>query len=90
MYEPKLKATANSVGHSRYRVRVTSSIARAGANEGAVDIEPVWHALITVSGHKAFTNHKGIAIITTPHAGRRFVVHVTAGDTLVPTSRSIG
>ena len=90
VYEPKLKATAKRLGHNRYRVKVTARIAGAGADEAAVNIEPVWHARIEVSGRKVFTNHNGIAIVTAPHAGRRFIVHVTDGDTLVPTSRSIG
>jgi hypothetical protein len=32
--EPKLKATAKRLGNSRYAIRVTASIAGAGANEG--------------------------------------------------------
>ena len=63
--EPKLKATAKSLGHGRYAIKVTSSIAGAGANETSVQTEPVWHALIIVSGRKVFTNHNGIAIVKT-------------------------
>jgi hypothetical protein len=47
---PRLKASSTSLGHGRYRIKVTTSITGAGLNEAGVETEPVTHALITGSG----------------------------------------
>jgi hypothetical protein len=65
---------------------VTASIAGMGANESAVDTEPVNRATIKLGNQKTYTNARGIAIVNV-HGKRRLTV--TAGETLRPTSVSI-
>ena len=83
---PKLKATAKSLGGSRYSIKVTVSMPRAGANQGGVDTRPVKRARLKVGKTLAFTNGRGVALIK---ATRGAQLKVTAGDTLRPTSRRI-
>jgi hypothetical protein len=59
------------------------SVAGVGANEAAVDTEPVYRAAIKVGGRNVYTNGSGVTVVTVRRAGR---ITVTAGDTLRPTS----
>jgi hypothetical protein len=71
------------LGHGRYRLKVTSSVAGVGANEAAVDTRPVRHATIQLGHAKTFTNSAGVAVVRLKRSRK---VTATAGDTLVPTS----
>jgi hypothetical protein len=81
--EPALHVNATSLGNGVYKVKVTVSVAGVGANEAAVDTEPVYHATITLGHAKTYTDHQGIAIVT---ARRDQRLMVAAGDTLRPTA----
>ncbi|WP_327313518.1 hypothetical protein [Streptomyces sp. NBC_01235] len=83
--KPQMKATAKSLGHGRFEIRVTASVAGMGPNGTAVDTRPVTHARIDTSGQDAYTNDRGIAVIKVP-GGRPATVKVTAGETLTPTN----
>jgi hypothetical protein len=85
--EPALHTTIKRLGHSRYRMRVTASIAGVGVNEKLVDTQPVKRARITIGHRHVRTNNAGVAIITVRH---RHKMSVRAGDTLRPTHRDIG
>jgi hypothetical protein len=85
--EPRLHATVTRLGHGRYRVKVTASVAGVGLNERHDDIQPVQRARITV-GHRVFrTNARGVAIVAV--RGRE-KVSVRAGDTLRSTLVTVG
>jgi hypothetical protein len=79
--EPSLHVRAISLGHGRYRLKVTVRIAGAGANEAGVDVEPVYHAKVRIGRRTIYTNHDGAAIVKIE---RRRRVTITAGDTLKP------
>jgi hypothetical protein len=81
--EPALRVKVTRLGHGRYRVKVTSSVAGVGANEAAVDTRPVNHATIQLGHAKTYTNTAGVAVVTVKSSHK---LTVTAGDTLVPTS----
>jgi hypothetical protein len=81
--EPALHVRATSLGHGSYRLQVTVSIAGAGANEKAVDTQPVDDATIQLGGKKIYTDDNGVAIVTIGYAQTATIV---AGDTLKPTS----
>jgi hypothetical protein len=80
---PALHFKATRIGHRRYRLRVTASVAGVGANEAAVDTEPVKHARVRLGRATTYTNGRGIAILT---VGRHHKITISAGDTLQPTS----
>jgi hypothetical protein len=84
--EPRLHAALTKVGRDTYRVKVTSQIGSAGANEGSVDISPVYHARLSLGSVIAYTNHDGVATVTAQH---RASLKITAGNTLSPTSVSL-
>ena len=84
--EPKLHVTATRARIGVYRIKVTSSIAGAGANEAGVETSPVYHATVTLGGVTTYTNRAGIAFIKVRHNCK---LTVTAGDTLKPTSLSL-
>jgi hypothetical protein len=79
--EPSLHVTAISLGHGRYRLKVTVRIAGAGANEAVVDVEPVSHAKVRIGRRTIYTNHDGAAIIEITRSRR---LTITAGETLKP------
>jgi hypothetical protein len=79
--EPSLHVTAISLGHGRYRLKVTVRIAGAGANEAAVDVEPVYHAKVRIGRRTIYTNHDGAATVKIERSRR---VTISAGDTLKP------
>jgi hypothetical protein len=81
--EPALHLTTMSLGNGTYKVKVTARIAGVGANETAVDTEPVYHATIKLGRAQTYTNHQGVVIVT-PRGHQKLTV--TAGDTLQPTS----
>jgi hypothetical protein len=81
--KPALHVTAIRIGHDVYRLKVTVSLSGVGANEAAIDTEPVEHAAITLGRAKTYTNRNGVATVT---VRRRHKVTVTAGETLQPTS----
>jgi hypothetical protein len=81
--EPVLHATATRLRHGAYKLKVTVSIAGMGANETAVDTNPVYHATVSLGRAKIYTNRSGTAIVKMRHSGK---LTVTAGDTLKPTS----
>jgi hypothetical protein len=83
--EPRLRAAVRKRGPGTYQVSVTSRIASMGANEGSVDISPVFHASLTLGNVTAYTDHAGLATIT---SHRRGTLKVTAGNTLEPVSVS--
>ncbi|HYZ30487.1 MAG TPA: hypothetical protein VE570_15600 [Thermoleophilaceae bacterium] len=82
-----LAVTHTRLRHRAYRLKVTVSIAGAGANEGAIATEPVYHAAIKIGRDTTYTNRNGVAVITPRHTQR---VTITAADTLVPTSTHLG
>jgi hypothetical protein len=84
---PQLTATATSLGHDRYEIKVTASVASMGRNETAVHISPVTRARIATPGQDVYTDDRGVAVIEVRNAT---TVDVTAGDTLMPTSLQIG
>jgi hypothetical protein len=84
--KPALRVTATRRGDGVYRLKVTASIADMGANEAAVDTEPVNRATIKLGTRTTHTNAHGIAVVKV-HGNRK--VTVTAGDTLKPTSVSL-
>jgi hypothetical protein len=81
--KPALRVSATNLGHSRYRVKVTSSVAGVGANEAAVDTRPVQHATLLLGRSTAYTNAAGVAVVNVRKSGQ---LSVSAGDTLVPTA----
>jgi hypothetical protein len=81
--KPSLHLTATSLGHGVYVVKVTARVAGVGANEAAVDSQPVNHATIELGHDQTYTNRDGVAIVIV-HGNRK--VMVTAGDTLEPTA----
>jgi hypothetical protein len=81
--KPALHFTAARISHRRYRLKVTASVPGVGANEAAIDNEPVRHAAIRLGRAIAYTNRNGIAIVT---VARHHKVRISAGDTLQPTS----
>jgi hypothetical protein len=81
--EPALRATKTRVGHGSYRIKVTVSIAGAGANELGVDTQPVNHATIKIGRKQIYTNSAGVVTVK---AKRSQEFSVSAGDTLLPTS----
>ncbi|MDQ1464831.1 MAG: hypothetical protein QOC73_1772 [Actinomycetota bacterium] len=81
--KPSLRVKATRIGHRRYKLRVTASVAGVGANETAVDTQPVYHALLQLGRAKIYTNKNGTAIVTVRQGHH---LKVTAGDTLKPTS----
>jgi hypothetical protein len=84
--EPALRVTLSSLGHETYRVKVTARVGSMGANEAAVDTEPVYHATVRLGTATTSTNPAGIAIIK-PRRSRKLTV--TAGDTLKPISLTL-
>jgi len=85
--EPAVQATVTRLRHGTYKVKVTVSIAGMGANEAAIDTQPVYDATIHAGRANVHTNAKGIAIVTTRKARR---VRITASDTLQPTTAYLG
>lgn len=84
--KPALRVTARRLAGGRgYRIRVTASVADMGPNEGAVDTQPVYHALVRVGRTRAYTDRRGIALLRV-RGGR---VMVGAGDTLAPASHRL-
>ncbi len=81
--EPALHVTPARLGHGTYRLKVTVSMAGAGANEAAIATQPVDHATIKLGRVRTYTNNKGIAIV---NVSKNHHLTVTAGDTLLPTS----
>jgi hypothetical protein len=81
--EPRLRATATRLRDGDYRLKVTVSIANAGANEGDVATEPVDDATIKIGRTITHTNVLG-EVIVAPHKARNATI--TAGDTLMQTS----
>jgi hypothetical protein len=81
--KPALRVKATRLGPGRYRLKVTSSVAGAGANEAAVDTRPVNHAKIQLGHAKIYTNQAGAATVKVTRSRR---LGVSAGDTLVSTS----
>jgi hypothetical protein len=87
---PRLTATATGLGHDRYAIKVTASIAGVGQNEAAVDTEPVKHALVVTGGAGSYTNDRGFVIIKVRGNHHRPVtIKVSAGETLLPTTLTI-
>ncbi len=84
--EPRLHAALTKVGRDAYRVRVTSPIASTGANEGTLDVSPVYHARLSLGRVIAYTNHDGVATVRVHHRGS---LKITAGNTLNPISVSL-
>jgi hypothetical protein len=80
--KPALRVTSTRRGNGVYRLKVTARIAGMGANEAAVDTEPVDRAAIKLGSRTTYTNAQGIAFVNV-HGRRKFTV--TAGDTLKPT-----
>jgi Tol biopolymer transport system component len=81
--EPHLHATARKLRDGHYRLKVTVSIADAGANEASVATEPVDDATIKIGHTTTHTNALGEAVVAAHTPGK---VSISAGDTLVPTS----
>jgi len=81
--EPALHVTVTSLGNGAYKVKVTASVAGVGANEAAVDTEPVYRATIKLGRTKVYTNNQGVAVVTVRSDHK---LTVSAGDTLKPTS----
>jgi hypothetical protein len=75
-----------SLGHGTYRVKVTARVGSMGANEAAVDTQPVYHATVRLGTATTYTNRAGTAIIK-PRRDRKLTV--TAGDTLKPISLTL-
>ncbi len=84
--EPKLHVTATRARKGVYMIKVTSSIAGAGANEAGVETSPVYHATVRLGSVTAYTGRAGVTIVKACHSRR---LTVTAGDTLKPTSLSL-
>jgi hypothetical protein len=75
-----MRATRRGVGHARCDRRAGPGPS-AGANEAAVDVEPVYHAKVRIGRRTIYTNHDGAATIKIE---RRHRVTITAGDILKP------
>ena len=84
--EPSLRLTLKRLGHGTYRIKVTASVASMGANEAAVDTQPVYHATVSLGTVKTYTSRAGIAIIKARHSRK---LTVSAGDTLKPVSLTL-
>lgn len=74
--------TATRIRHGVYRLKVTASVSGVGANEAAINTEPVEHAAIRLGRATTYTNSNGFAIVT---VRGRHELTVTAGETLQPT-----
>jgi hypothetical protein len=85
--EPALDVTPTAVGNGAYRIKVTSSIAAVGPNEGAVDVEPVYHATLKLGSAVTYTDRNGVATVT---VGNAHELTVSAGDTLKPSTLRLG
>jgi hypothetical protein len=81
--EPALRVAKTRLRHGGWRLKVTVSIAGAGANESQVATEPVDDATIELGRVTEHTNELGEAVLTPSSNGH---AAVTAGDTLRPTS----
>jgi hypothetical protein len=81
--KPALHLKATRMRHRRYRLKVTASVPGMGANEAAVDTEPVKHAAIRIGRATIYTNSNGVATVT---VGTHHELRISAGETLQPTS----
>jgi hypothetical protein len=77
--EPKLTVTHTRLRPGAYRLKVTVSIAGAGANESAIDTEPVYSATIKLGRAQLRTDRNGVAIV---RIRRNHRLQIAAGDTL--------
>ncbi|MFJ9005459.1 hypothetical protein [Streptomyces canus] len=87
--KPKMTATTKSLGHDRYEIKVVASVAGMGPHETTVDTRPVTHARIDTPGQDAYTDDRGIAVITAP-SHRPATVRITAGETITSAKLRIG
>jgi hypothetical protein len=81
--KPAMRVKATRVGQHTYKLKVTASVAGAGATETAVDTEPVYHAALRLGRATTYTTEDGTAIVI---VRRDHHVTVIAGDTLEPTA----
>jgi hypothetical protein len=84
--KPALRVTRTRRGDGVYKLKVTASIAGMGANEAAVDTEPVNRATIKLGNRTVHTNEHGVAFVNV-HRNRKLTI--TVGDTLKPTLVSL-
>lgn len=84
--EPALRVTLRSLGHGTYRIKVTARVGSMGANEAAIDTQPVYHATVSLGTAKTYTNQAGTTTIKLRHSRK---LTVTAGDTLKPRSLTL-
>jgi hypothetical protein len=78
--------TLRSLGHGTYRIKVTARVGSMGANEAAIDTQPVYHATVSLGTAKTYTNQAGTTTIKLRHSRK---LTVTAGDTLKPRSLTL-
>jgi hypothetical protein len=83
---PALQVRVTSLGHGRYKLKVTVSIAGVGPDEATVDTQPVYHATLQLGRARSYTNSAGVAIVRMRKSHR---VTITAGDTLKPVSANL-
>jgi hypothetical protein len=83
---PPLRVSATNLGHGRYRVMVTASIAGFGPGESELDVQPVYHAALRLGRVTVYSNNEGVAIV---RVRRAHDLTVNAGQTLKPTSANL-
>jgi hypothetical protein len=83
---PALRVTATRGRHGAYRIKVTARIAGVGANEAAVDTQPVNHARVKLGSAVTYTDKNGVATVV---VRRSRLLTVSAGDTLGPAARRL-
>jgi hypothetical protein len=83
VHAPRLRIRTRKFRRGVYRVTVTASVAGVGPAETLVDTQPVDGATLTYGRRATQTNADGVATV---HLLRSEWLHVSAGDTLVPSS----
>jgi hypothetical protein len=83
VHAPALRVRMTKLRHGVYRITVTASVAGVGPAETLLDTQPVDGATVKYGRRTTRTNSHGVATVHPPRSQR---LHVSAGDTLVPTS----